>query len=108
VIVTVASFGLASTMILGLLLWRRREEHVSRRAPFLFTGIAVVYGFQLRYGITLKNTPDDLSALRTSAGLMLGLYAIGVARSWELLGARDFGLLDVIRPKRHREPPHSR
>jgi hypothetical protein len=108
VVVIVASFGLASTVILGLLLWRRRRERVSRRAPFLLGGIAVLYGFQLRYGITLRNTPGDLHALRTSAELVLGLYAIGVARSWELLGARDFSLLDVLRPQRRREPPKDR
>ena len=98
VTVIVASFGLVSTATLGLLLWRRRNaEQISRRWPYLLGGIAVIYGFQLRYGIKLQNTPGDLSALRTVAGLMLGLLAVGIARSWELLGARDLGLLDVIR-----------
>ena len=100
----VASFGLVSTLTLWVLLWRRRNsEQLSRRWPYLFGGIAVLYGFQLGYGIQLHNTPDDLSALRTLAGLMLGLYAIGVARSWELLGARELGLRDVIRPPRRSE-----
>jgi len=100
VVVIVAGFGLVSTLTLGLLLWRRRKsEEISRRAPFLFGGIAVLYGFQLRYGIALQDTPHDLSALRTSAAVILGLYAIGIARSWELLGARELGLLDAIRPR---------
>jgi hypothetical protein len=101
VTVIVASFGLVSTLALGLLLWRfRARERISRRAPFLLGGIAVLYAFQLRFGIALQETPKDLSTLRTIAGLMLGLYAIGIARSWELLGARELGLLDVIRPSR--------
>ena len=105
VVVIVASFGLVSTLILGLLLWRRREEQISRRAPFLFAGIAVLYAFQLRYGIVLKTAADDLSALRTTAGLMLGLYAVGVARSWELLGARNLGVLELFRPRQRHDPP---
>jgi hypothetical protein len=108
VIVIVASFGIATTVILGLLLLRRRREHVSRRAPFLFAGIAVLYGFQLRYGIALKNAPRELSALRTSAGIILGLYAIGVARSWELLGAHNLSWLDLIRPNNGQGLPPGR
>ena len=107
VTVIVASFGLVSTLALGLLLWRARHgERISRRAPFLLGGIAVLYAFQLRYGIRLHDTPGDVSALRTLAGFMLGLYAIGIARSWELLGARELGLFEAIRPRR--DPPRRR
>jgi hypothetical protein len=94
-----ANIGQATT-ILGLLalvetlrqlrrwpIWRR-EKRASRGLALVLVGI-VIYGGELWVGQQLLRTPTDTSALTPLPGLLLGMYAIGLLRSWELLGAQE-------------------
>jgi hypothetical protein len=87
---------------LGLLFlfpqWRR--EHALRRGLFLFLLSAVIYGGEIEVGISLWIKPLDSGALSGLLEILLGAYAIGLGRAWELLGARRLGSLieGVVHP----------
>lgn len=96
VTITVGGLGLVSTLTLVLILWRHRAlARLSRRWPYLLGIVAAVYATELSIGISLNGATGDLSRLRALSGLMLALYAVGLLRTWELLGARNLGLRDT-------------
>jgi len=58
----------------------------------------VIYGLQLRYALQLLGAPRQVGALYELVFLLFAVYAIGLGRSWELLGARREGLLAWLSP----------
>jgi len=89
--------ALSTTVSLGALLWvRRRRELVSIRTVYLLVAAALLYAAELVYAVLLLVNPDDRSAVQLLTYFTLGLFAIGLARSWELLGARGRGLVDAL------------
>ena len=86
--------GLTSTVGLAVRLWRARaQEKVSRRWPYLLLFIIAVYAGQTVAAITARSAASAQSA---SGTLVLVFFAVGIARSWELLGLRGGGLLDLL------------
>jgi hypothetical protein len=81
--------GIAASQTLFLLqlipTWRR--ERTLLRGVFLFAVSAVIYGYEIAIGIQLWHSPANTASLSGLLGLLLGAYAIGLARAWELLGA---------------------
>ncbi|HWG63537.1 MAG TPA: hypothetical protein VG253_17735 [Streptosporangiaceae bacterium] len=95
--------GLTSTTALGVRLWLARgEQRLSHRWPFLLPAIAVIYGFQTVVGFTATTRVDAQSE---GATLVLIFFAVGIARSWELLGLRGGGLLDLLASRNARSGP---
>ena len=83
--------GVSSTASLTLRLWRARSrEHLSRRWPLLLPLIVLLYVFQAVTAYT-SSQPD-----RTGATFVLIFFAVGIVRSWELLGLRGGGPLDFL------------
>jgi hypothetical protein len=70
--------------------WRRERR---LRAAVLFLGSAVLYGDELWTAWRLVGHTMDTDALSTLCALLLGAYAVGLGRAWELLGARSGGLV---------------
>ena len=98
--------GLTSTAALIFRLWRARSrERLSRRWPVLLCAIVVLYGFQTSTAFTARSPAAAQSAAAT---LVLVFFGVGIARSWELLGLRGGGLLDLLvshaRPAARQEP----
>jgi hypothetical protein len=92
-----AAVALSTTVGLGGLLWARRSrERMSIRTPYLLVATSLGYLVQLGYAVRLMVVPDDRSAVQALTFFTLGLLAIGLGRSWELLGARGRGLVDVL------------
>jgi hypothetical protein len=86
--------GLTSTAALTVRLWRARpRERLSRRWPFLLGAIVVLYGYQAATAFTARGPAAAQSAAAT---LVLVFFGVGIARSWELLGLRGGGLLDLL------------
>ncbi len=76
-------------------------------AAFLI-GLMAAFIAQLIAGLRLGASPDDAGVLRTTATLVVVFFLIGIARSWEVIGAPSTGLghelgvqaLRVIRRRR--------
>jgi hypothetical protein len=86
--------GLTSSAGLAARLWRARgAEALSQRWPFLLTLILATYLAQVILALTNRSAAGSDSA---SAGFILGMFAVGVGRSWELLGLQGGGPLDLL------------
>jgi hypothetical protein len=75
-----------------------------------------IYGYEMAYGIQLWFGSPGPGALTGLLELLLGAYAIGLGRAWELLGAPRLGwtgwiggILERLRENRPsaQEPPKS-
>ena len=114
VLVTIVSIP-AVIQTLSLLARARkwRAERTLYRGLFLFLASAAVYSFELQAGIQLWRDPTNLGWLSGLLQLLLGAYAIGLGRAWELMGAPRsgviFGLMDILIDKldsaRKKGPP---
>jgi hypothetical protein len=91
--------SLAQTLNLGRKLWRGRPGSLRmiRRQTLVLLSVAI-YGLQLRYALQLLGVPRQVGALYGLVYLLFPVYAIGLGRSWELLGARSEGLLAWLSP----------
>jgi hypothetical protein len=92
--VILGTVGLTSSCGLAVRLWRSRAgEDLSRRWPYLLGFIILVYAVQVITGIFLRTASSQASA---SVTFVYILFAVGIARSWELLGLRGGGPLDLL------------
>ena len=88
------ALGVTSTAGLGVRLWRARAgEAFTHRWPVLLGLILVTYAWQVVVSFTATTKP---SALHAGSTFVLVFFAVGIARSWELLGMRGGGLLDLL------------
>jgi hypothetical protein len=84
-----AVLSLSQTLAL-LRLWPRwRHERTMVSGLVLFVLSVGVYGYQLLTAVQLIRKPADTAALTTLLDLILGTYAIGLERAWELLGGPE-------------------
>jgi hypothetical protein len=99
-----------SVAVLGLLfvgasvssLIRLRREHKGRPRDALFlVGLAVTLVVQLVSSLDLESRPNDVSAARTVAILVIVCFLIGIARAWELIGGPEIGLAHELRAVAH-------
>ena len=114
VVTVVAIPAILQTLGLLLLFPQWRTDHTLRRGLVLFAISLAIYGYEIAYGIQLWVGAAGPGALTGLLELLLGAYAIGLGRAWELLGARRLGWtgwIDAIlrrvrqgRPSRQ-EPP---
>ena len=100
--------GLSSSAGLAARLWRaRRAEPLSQRWPYLLTLIFATYSAQVILALTYRSAAGSDSA---SVSFIFGMFAVGIIRSWELLGLRGGGALDLLaqrlkRPERGEAEP---
>ena len=86
-----AIIGLIGTSRLAGRLWRSRaQQAVGRRWLYLMIFIMLVYLAQGIIGAAVRR-PDEAQAF--GASLVTIFFAIGIARSWELLGPGRGGLI---------------
>ena len=56
----------------------------------------VVYGLELWYGWQIVRDPANTAHIYNLAYLLFAVYAVALGRAWELLGAREEGLLRTL------------
>jgi len=90
-----AASGLASTVGLGVLLYRRGHREPIRRFSqvVLLVPPLVLYGLQLANGVALARTPGDAGRIGSQGGLAIIFFVYAIARAWQLVGARDPGVM---------------
>ena len=96
-----AAAGVATTA--GLILVLYREHGTVRRGDAtMFLIMLVLYGLQLANGIKLNAAPHDVNAVDNQGVLAIGFFLFGIARAWQLVGARDFNLMSTVAAMVHR------
>jgi hypothetical protein len=74
---------------------RRHRQRLGRAAVLALAALAT-YGFGAFIGVRIIRTPRDTGSVSAVSYLLLVTYGIALARSWELLGARDAGLFSSV------------
>lgn len=104
VVTAVAAVSTLQTLGLLLLLRHWHSQGVLWRSLFLFVGSLAIYGGELAVGHQLWTDPAGRGALTGLLELLLGAYAIGLGRAWELLGAPRTGILTRLLARLDRAP----
>ncbi len=68
-----------------------------RGAVLIVAGL-LLYGGELYDAILLVLSPSNSAHIYALAGLLLGIYALGLTRAWQLLGGRGHGLGEWLSP----------
>ncbi len=92
--------GLANQCFLGWDLFRSMERKwlsMVRGAGWILAGL-LLYGGEFYDAILLVLSPTDSARIYALAGLLLGIYALGLTRAWQLLGGRGHGLGEWLSP----------
>ena len=100
--VILGGLGLTSSCGLAVRLWRARgTETLSRRWPYLLGFIIAVYAAQLSTGFAASSASAqaDLSVI-----FVYIMFGTGISRSWELLGLRGGGPLDLLAQRLEARP----
>ncbi len=100
IVTIVAVPAVLQTVALLRLVRHWRAERTLYRGLFLFLASAAVYSAEVAIGIQLWRSPANPGAISGLLDLLLGAYAIGLGRAWELMGAPRsgviFGLIDLL------------
>jgi hypothetical protein len=98
---SVAATGFASCVALGFVLLRAEGITQRGRQVRLLAIQSVVFVYQFVVGLQLSGQPDQPSHIRTLSILTVIFFLVGIARAWELIGARDTGLFHAVRDALH-------
>jgi hypothetical protein len=96
-----AAAGLATTAGLILVLYREHGK-VKRGDATMFLIMLVLYGLQLANSIKLDAAPHDVSRVNDQGLLAIAFFLFGIARAWQLVGAREFNLAATVAAMIHR------
>lgn len=108
-----SSIGLTNTLIMSLSLVRGPYSWIEglRRGVFSL-GSFLIFGFEILYALRLLLSPTDLSSLDNLTTWFVIIYLYGIARAWDLIGARQFHMQEVLfhlaqkKPKKSPTDPH--
>jgi hypothetical protein len=62
----------------------------------MFLLLLVLYGLQLANALRLGQEPRRVSLIVNQGELAVAFFLFGIARAWQLVGAREFGLLATM------------
>jgi hypothetical protein len=88
--------GLSTSAGLIILLYREHEERIGPGQVGLLGILILLYALELAYGVQLDASPGDLNQVSNLGTLAIFFYLFAVARAWQLVGARDTGLLSRV------------
>ena len=96
-----AAAGLATTVGLVIVLYREHGK-VKRGDATMFLIMFVLYGLQLANAIKLEAAPHDVGRISDQGVLAIAFFLFGIARAWQLVGAREFSLVSTVTTMIHR------
>jgi hypothetical protein len=88
--------GLVNTLLLIVDLWQRGRRELGQ-GFLLAAGSFAIYLGEALNGVGLLRHPGNAGGVDSVTYLLLLGYAIGLARAWELVGGRYYGLIATIR-----------
>jgi hypothetical protein len=103
VAIILAATGLGTTAALIFVLVRE-DKRIGRADLSMFVVLLVLYGLQLANGVRLEQAPHKAGPIANQGVLAVLFFLFGIARSWQLVGARDFGLVTTVASMIHRAP----
>jgi hypothetical protein len=98
-ILAAAGLGTTAALIFAL---AREDRRIGRGDLFMFLVLLVLYGLQLANAVQLEHAPHRVSLVVNQGVLAVCFFLFGIARSWQLVGAREFGLLATMASMIHR------
>jgi hypothetical protein len=100
--IILAAAGLASSAGLIIIFYREHQERIRLGQIALLVALLVLYGLELVNGIQLNGSPRDLGLVDNQGILSIAFFLFAIARAWQLVGARDTGLLPTVAGMAHR------
>ena len=94
--IVLAIAGLATTTGSLALLYREQRRRVGRGDVRLFAILFVLYALQLANAVQLNGSPRDVTGVARQGGLAILFFVFGIARSWQLVGARNVSLASTV------------
>lgn len=83
--------GLVNYFILAWQLFRQIQGKSGMRSRIMFVMAGLfIYGFELYISIQLLLTPANSSYVSALASLLIFIYALGLARAWQILGGHSY------------------
>jgi len=110
-IVIISLLSLLTSLIQAWSLMRLRKGWQSfLRRAFLVSLSLGLYGLELREGVGLISDPTQVGFVYGLLFVLLGAFALGLTRAWELLGAQRYGFGGWLSPLQdvHESEPFSR
>ena len=109
IVVTIVAIPSAlQTLALLRLVRHWRGAGILYRGAVLFLGSAAIYASELFIGLQAWSGQPNRGELEGLTQLMLGAYAIGLGRAWELLGAPRTGFIPPLISLFRRKPPEAK
>jgi hypothetical protein len=93
--IILAGAGLATTSALVIVLYREHKQQIRHDVRMLAI-LFVLYGLQLANAVQLDRSPGSVSGIDRQGGLAILFFLFGIARSWQLVGARAIGLASAV------------
>jgi hypothetical protein len=100
--IVVAAAGLATTSALIIVLGREHQQKIHLGDVSMLAILLALYGLQLASAAQLDGSPGNVSGVSRQGALLIGFFLFGIARSWQLVGARDFSLASTVAAVIHR------
>jgi hypothetical protein len=106
--VILSGAGLATTAGLIIVLYREFGRTIGRGDVRMLAILLVLYVLQLVNAVQLSNSPRDVADISRQGGLAILFFLFGIARSWQLVGARNVSLASTVTAVIHRPATPSR
>ena len=94
--IVLAIAGLATTAGLLVVLYREQRAATGGGDVRLLALLVLLYALQLANAVQLQGTPRDISGVARQGGLAILFFVFGIARSWQLVGARNVSLASTV------------
>ena len=101
VAIILGAVGLGTTLAL-IIAVVREDRRIARGDLYMFLVLFVLYGLQLGNAVLLERAPHEVSLIVNQGELAVCFFLFGIARAWQLVGARDFGLVSAVASMIHR------
>ncbi len=99
--IILAAAGLGTTLAL-IISVAREDRRIARSDLFMFLVLLVLYGLQLANAVRLERAPREVGLVVNQGELAVCFFLFGIARAWQLVGARDFSLVTAVASMIHR------